>query len=509
MKMRKANLVSVVAGMSLILLAGAQGQTEDDLALEKAVPGHVSEADIEKGLWTFSQLRKAGELLFAARFTVNDGAGRAGATGVGNPTRRPLENQPTFIRTAGPDANSCAGCHNQPAVGGAGDFVANVFVSSIAREPASYTVDPSITAERGTTAMNGSGLIEMLSREMTADLLRLKRQSIDTAVDQHHEVRTELVTHGVSFGWLTALPDGNTRLTEVTGIDKDLVVRPWSQKGTISSLRAFTVNALNQHHGMEATERFGIQQSGTRDFDRDGTLNELTEGDVTALVVYQASLNVPGRLLPSDSHRRELASRGEQVFSEVGCARCHIPVIALNNPAFSEPGPYNLEGTLRQLDVARTFRFDLRSEGPKPHVDVDPSGRALVRAFTDLKRHKICDADTPHFCNEKFVQGFVPPDQFITKRLWDVGNTAPYGHRGDLTTIREAILAHGGEAKSTRVAFENLPPTDQRAIVEFLLTLQILPEGSDPSVTAQPAEILPYTKTSGSGDTEDGPTVVQ
>jgi CxxC motif-containing protein (DUF1111 family) len=60
-----------------------------------------------------------------------------------------------------------------------------------------------------------------------------------------------------------------------------------------------------------------------------------------------------------------------------------------------------------------------------------------------------------------------------------VGNSAPYGHRGDLTTITEAILMHGGEARESRDAFVTLATEDQAAIVRFLKTLQVLPPGSN------------------------------
>jgi CxxC motif-containing protein (DUF1111 family) len=63
----------------------------------------------------------------------------------------------------------------------------------------------------------------------------------------------------------------------------------------------------------------------------------------------------------------------------------------------------------------------------------------------------------------------------MTRKLWDVGNSAPYGHRGDLTTITEAILVHGGEARDSRDRFAALPTADQAAVVEFLKSLQVLP----------------------------------
>src|SRR5204862_765202 len=98
--------------------------------------------------------------------------------------------------------------------------------------------------------------------------------------------------------------------------------------------------------------------------------------------------------------------------------------------------------------------------------------------FTDLKRHVICDDQDPFFRNERLIQNGVSVDQFITRKLWDVGNTAPYGHRGDLTTITEAILHHAGEARPQRERFVALSKDQQNEMVEFLKQLQVLPNGS-------------------------------
>jgi hypothetical protein len=64
-----------------------------------------------------------------------------------------------------------------------------------------------------------------------------------------------------------------------------------------------------------------------------------------------------------------------------------------------------------------------------------------------------------------------------------VGNTAPYGHRGDLTTITEAIMHHAGEARPQRMRFAALSSDQQADVVEFLKQLQILPSGSPREVT--------------------------
>jgi hypothetical protein len=68
-----------------------------------------------------------------------------------------------------------------------------------------------------------------------------------------------------------------------------LIPRPFHQAGRVVSLREFTNNAFNHHHGIQSAQRFGF---GT-DPDADGVVNEMTRADVTAAAVFQAALPVP------------------------------------------------------------------------------------------------------------------------------------------------------------------------------------------------------------------------
>ena len=119
-------------------------------------------------------------------------------------------------------------------------------------------------------------------------------------------------------------------------------MKPFHQKGAVVSLREFSNTAMNQHHGIQSVERFGRDA----DPDRDGTMNEMTVGDITAITIYQAALNVPGRVMPHGSARRAAAERGEQLFKRVKCTPCHIPALVLDHPNFTEPSPYNPPGNL-------------------------------------------------------------------------------------------------------------------------------------------------------------------
>jgi hypothetical protein len=470
-----------VIGLAGILLLWWRVEADPDTV---AVPGesptlaaHVNQADIDGGAYTFGRLFDTGQEMFQEPFNRLDGAGRPAATGNGTPTHRDPANAPRFLRTSSPEAMSCAGCHNQPFAGGAGDFVANVFVLAQNLDPVTESVGPEASDERNTLGMNGSGAIEMLAREMTAQLQSERDAALAQAASSGQNVTVALSAKSVSFGAFTGHPDGTGDASGVQGVDVDLVIKPFSQKGVVVSLRVFTNNAFNHHHGMESVERFGVACTGMADFDQDGVPDELSEGDITAVTIFQAGLGVPGRVVPNNPDGRDSASRGEMVFSQIGCAACHVPQLTLDNPVFSEPNPYNPVGNLRISAVAHPFTFDLTRDLVGPNLDRTPDGKAIVRAYTDLKRHVICDDQHPYFCNEQLPQNGVPTNKFLTRKLWDVGNTAPYGHRGDIDTIGEAILDHGGEATAARDAFEALPAPSQVDLCNFLKSLQVLPEG--------------------------------
>jgi hypothetical protein len=451
---------------------------------------HINQADLENGTIRFERLLEIGEVIFAARWNKLDGQGRPTATGAGTPTRRDLVRDVGFIRTSGPDATSCADCHNQPTTGGAGGFVANVFVLAQVLDPVTESVSGEFSNERNTLGMNGSGAIEMLAREMTSDLLAIRDTARSEARSSGKDVSLPLITKEVNFGRITAHPDGSLDTSSVEGVDPDLIIKPFHQKGVVNSVRVFTVNAFNHHHGMQAVERFGIGQKDNRgnlittgDFDQDGVADELTAGDITAATIFQAAMNIPGRVIADDPRRRAAAQRGEAGFAAIGCTDCHKPALVLEGRFFSEPNPFNPAGNLTPLDVGQLVSFDLTRDIPRPRLERTSTGGAIVRAYTDLKRHVICDDQDPFFRNERVIQNLVPVDQFITRKLWDVGNTEPYGHRGDLTTMTEAILHHAGKARPHRERFAALSRNQQDEIIEFLKQLQVLPPGSPSEIT--------------------------
>ena len=482
----------VLALLAVLPTATAQAaETAEPIGERPAIATHLDQADIDSGKLGITDLLRYGERLFVARFNMLDGQGRPGSTGTGAPR---VPDQPAFVRTSAPDSNACAGCHIQPRAGGAGDFVANVFVLAQALDPVTFSTSPELSNERNTLGMMGSGAIEMLAREMSAELIAIREEAEAAAARSGLSATRDLVAKGVSFGRITVRPDGKVDPSEIDGVDWDLIVKPFHQKGAVVSLREFTNNAMNHHHGMQAVERFGEDV----DADLDEVVNELTIGDITAATIFQAALDVPVQIRSTEPARRAAVARGEAVFAEVGCTSCHIPELHLESRYFREPNPYNPPGNLRPEDVARPFTFDLTRDGLAPRIVRAANGGARVRAFTDLKRHDLNDDELEHFANEQVPQGTLngfadpsdftidpaprPTREFLTRKLWDAGNSDPYGHRGDLTTLTEAIFFHGGDARASRDAFLARPQSDQDAVIEFLKSLRVVEDLPGPSV---------------------------
>lgn len=444
----------------------------------KVIKSHVDQQQLN-GVLTRSELDalvSSGEHLFTARFKKQDGVGRPMSTQAIIPTKRKRPARHEFSRTAGLDANACVSCHNQPLIGGAGDFSVNVFVSEGFQNTDFDNTDPQFSNERNTNHLMGAGLIELLAREMTADLHALRSNALKTARQQQQPHTIKLISKGVNFGRLHAQPDGSIDLTDVDGIDHDLIIRPFSQKGVITSLRQFTVNALNHHHGMLATERYGSRWTGTTDFDEDGYNDEIHPGDISALVAWQATLAAPGRLQIEDVNWQIAAKSGENQFEAIGCASCHRPSLPLKSVKFSDPGPYDFAGTRRSNEDDHNVIYDLAITAWLQKLPRNENGDVLVPLYGDLKRHKIADQEVALLGNELLSQRFVERDVFITSELWGIASTDPYGHRGDLSTLHEVISAHGGDARESRDLYLTLDDNERESIIAFLSTLVIEPQ---------------------------------
>src|SRR5262249_28243491 len=138
-------------------------------------------------------------------------------------------------------------------------------------------------------------------------------------------------------------------------------------------------------------------------------VNELTTADLTAVSLYQATLAVPGRVIPNDPAVEQANLAGEALFNQIGCATCHatLPLTSNNHPGLAgkpgwiyfEPNPYNLAtgpnspnlqlGPTNYPVSTPAVTVDLTSETlALPRLRAH-HGMVVVPAYTDLKLHDI------------------------------------------------------------------------------------------------------------------------
>lgn len=114
-----------------------------------------------------------------------------------------------------------------------------------------------------------------------------------------------------------------------------------------------------------------------------------------------------------------LADPGGRLFAATGCAKCHVPALA---------------------------------------------GRAgEVPLYSDLLLHDMGPA-----LDDKIVQGNATGADWRTTPLVGLGQRRRYLHDGRAGTVRDAVLAHGGEAELVRERFFELSPEAQQVVFGFL-----------------------------------------
>ena len=129
--------------------------------------------------------------------------------------------------------------------------------------------------------------------------------------------------------------------------------------------------------------------------------------------------------------------QGEKLFTEIGCAKCHIPKLKTG----ASPFP-----VLAYRDA---------------------------ELYSDLLLH-----DMGPVLADNFIDGEAAGYEWKTKPLWGIGRAADalggipyYLHDARTSDLSEAILLHGGEAQARRDSFSALSEAERKAILAFLMSL--------------------------------------
>src|SRR5262247_4915635 len=400
---------------------------------------------------------RRGRQLFQRKMSRSEGVGPIVGDGFGDINK--------VLAIGAGFADSCAGCHGRPrgSAGAGGD---------VATRPDS----------RDAPHLFGLGLKEMLADEITSDLRMIRAEAAAAARSTRWPVRARLQSKGIRYGFIKALPDGGMDTSEVDGVDPDLRVRPFFAHGGTISIREFVVGAWQAEMGLQAVDPdLGIASRGGRvvtpagmvldgsidsieapptedpnaDPDQDGVRNEIPTSLVDHMEFY--FLNY---FKPAVYEQTTDTEHGRRIFERSGCASCHIPDLLIEHDrrvGDVETAFDTNRGIFNNLFATVTGLFTLRSDGTGfPDLQLPNMRPFLVKnIYTDFKRHDL----GPNFY-ERNYDGTIRTE-FLTRPLWGVGSTGPYGHDGRSVNLFEVILRHGGEASSARDSFARSSALDQ------------------------------------------------
>ena len=201
----------------------------------------------------------------------------------------------------------------------------------------------------------------------------------------------------------------------------------FGRKAAAYDLLQQTANAYNQDIGITSNYE-------PRDTYTGAILDpEVSNSTVDQVVFYLLTLKAPVQRERDDAQ----VLAGEQVFTAVGCAKCHTPELVT---------------------------------GPSP---IAPLANKTFRPYSDLLLH-----DMGSGLDDGYTEGSALTSEWRTPPLWGLGLSPDSQggsyfllHDGRATSIEQAIEAHGGEGQASRDAYQQLSTTDREALLRFLESL--------------------------------------
>ncbi|WP_348668999.1 di-heme oxidoredictase family protein [uncultured Polaribacter sp.] len=165
-----------------------------------------------------------------------------------------------------------------------------------------------------------------------------------------------------------------------------------------------------------------------------GETVEVTDTQMSRMMVYQAAISVPKR---RDFKTTDVLE-GKQLFNDLACVNCHV-----NN--FKTSNNYSL---LTQIE------------------------NITIRPYSDFLLHDM-GADLADNRADFLANG----NEWRTPPLWGLGLIEEVNkhtfllHDGRARNIEEAVLWHGGEAENSKNRYKNLSKENREQVLKFLKSL--------------------------------------
>ena len=349
-----------------------------DPAAPTFAKSQISQADIDRGLFTPAQLFDIGDFTFEYDFRVEQGMGNAltglPANNKARPNFREFPNNVHFMAFGAPEAQSCVTCHNEGGDDGAGDLNHNIFQIGDG-------INRDTGVPRNPPPLLGSGLRQRIGEEMTADLQAELAAGKAQAAATNANVTVTLNSKGRGFGSVVAHPDQTVDFTLLNkGIDQDLVVKPFGWKGREATIRRFIEGGFRVHFGMQTepsvnkhcitpnVNTFG-NGPNCQDPDNDGVTKEITDGLLSAEAVYMGLRETPMRIPAANPTAQARVNAGEALFNQVGCQGCHTQNLTIKDPTHVELG---------DTTGGPGIKLNLATDTKEPHPALNADGTMTV-----------------------------------------------------------------------------------------------------------------------------------
>jgi CxxC motif-containing protein (DUF1111 family) len=391
------------------------------------------------------------------------------------------------------NANSCSGCHAQPAVGGSSpannpEFQTisqgiasgstNTLPSFItAHGPALVARFPFFTHSNGMPNKNSpNGGVEdffTVSGRADAGNCNLQQPNFEQA-QQSNNIIFRIPTPTFGAGLVENIDDATLLANQAAQVGNNFgVAGSFNRNGNDGTIARFGWKAQNKSLLTFAGEAYNVEMGITNEaFPQERPLPQ----EEQASGLPAACLNLSGRGYPEDatnfivSTNSDQAAQNAQVPSDVVLFAEFMRLLAPPVPSTNSSGGPSMSNGLAlfsSIGCATCHTPAIRSTQPS---NITASlGNATVRAFSDFEIHHMGTG-----LADNVSQGGAGGDQFRSAPLWGLGQRIFFLHDGRTSNLLTAIAAHrssGSEATQVAENFASLSAGQQQQILNFLRSL--------------------------------------
>jgi CxxC motif-containing protein (DUF1111 family) len=329
------------------------------------------------------------------------------------------------------NAQSCRECHQNVVTGGA---------SQIAEHRTGHLTDGQFFESQGGTLIQ-SRTTHPDAGELVAfeDDIRTFRISTNTLGAGYVEAIANATLKRIRDGQPAEMR-GTALEVPVLEADSHARFGRFGWKDQHASLESFAADAYLNEMGITSPLFLEENTSGGRDVSQfDPVPDPEDDGvDVKAFANFMRSTKAPSRgaITPA-------VQAGEQLFTQIGCAVCHVASITT-----ARPGTVINGGAL---------------------IVSDSLGYKVIHPYSDFLMHDIGTGDGIPV--QPIAEFAGTANQIRTAPLWGLRTRSRLMHDGLTFTRQEAIRRHAGQAAAVVQRFNGLTAEQQAALIAFLNSL--------------------------------------